>query len=80
LTFYYTLFNNNGPFYLSNLEGSTLILGVEVKIAFQFLKFYIITTPLLIHVNLSKPFVLEAIAFNFTLNIVLSQFEEHDFF
>jgi hypothetical protein len=38
------------------------------------------TTPLLIHVNLSRPFVLEATTSNFALTIVLSQFEEHDFF
>jgi len=62
------------------LEGSTLILGVETKIAFQSLKVYIMTTPLLIHVNLSKPFVLAATAFNFASSIVLSQFEEHDYF
>jgi hypothetical protein len=34
----------------------------------------------MIHVNISKPFVLEATASNFALNILLSQFEEHDFF
>jgi len=47
--------------------------GVEAENAFQFLKVSFTIPPLLIHVNLSKPFVLEMDAFDFALGTILSQ-------
>ncbi len=35
-------------------------------------------TPLLIHANPPKPFVLEMDAFDFALGVILSQFEEYN--
>jgi hypothetical protein len=46
---------------------------IEVENAFQTLKASFTTTPLLIHVHPSKPFVLETNTSNFALNVVLSQ-------
>jgi hypothetical protein len=40
------------------------------------LKAFFTTAPLLIHVDLSKPFVLEMDTFDFALGVVLSQLEE----
>jgi hypothetical protein len=36
------------------------------------------TTPLLIHADPPKPFVLEMDAFDFALGVILSQFEEYN--
>jgi hypothetical protein len=46
--------------------------GFEVENPFQSLKAYFKTTPLLIHVNLSKPFVLEMDASNFVVGATLT--------
>ncbi len=47
--------------------------GVEGENAFQYLKASFTTAPLLIHVDLSKPFVFEMNASNFALSAILSQ-------
>jgi hypothetical protein len=54
--------------------------GVEVENAFQSLKTYFMTAPLFIHADLSKPFVLEMDAFDFTLGVMLSQPGENNIF
>jgi hypothetical protein len=59
--------------YLFDLKGSTFLWGVEVKNAFQILKVFFTKAPLLIHLDLAKPFVFEINAFNFAFNVVLSQ-------
>jgi hypothetical protein len=46
--------------------------GVEVENAFQCLHASSTTAPLLIHVDPSKPFVLETDAFDFVINVVFS--------
>jgi hypothetical protein len=53
-------------------------LGVEVDNAFQSLKASFIIAPLLIHVDPSKPFVLEMDTSNFTIGVVLSQLGENN--
>jgi hypothetical protein len=53
---------------------------VEANNAFQLLKVYLMTPPFLIHVDLSKPFVLETNVFDFVIGTVLSQLGEHKFF
>jgi hypothetical protein len=54
-----------------------LFRGVEVEIAFQFLKASFIIALFLIHVDLSKLLkFLEMDAFDFALGVVLSQFGE----
>jgi hypothetical protein len=50
--------------------------GVKVENVFQSLKASFIITPFFIHVDPSKPFVLEMNAFDFALGIVLSQLGE----
>jgi hypothetical protein len=47
--------------------------GVEVDNAFQSLKVSFMTTPLLIHADLSKLFILEMDTFDFIVGVVLSQ-------
>jgi hypothetical protein len=47
--------------------------GIETKNAFQSLKVSFTIAPFLIHVNTSKPFLLETNIFNFIVNVVLSQ-------
>jgi hypothetical protein len=47
--------------------------GVEVKNAFQFFRVFFTTAPLLIHGDISKPFVLEMDISDFTIGIVFSQ-------
>jgi hypothetical protein len=54
--------------------------GVEVENAFQSLKASFTIAPLLIHVNPSKPFVLEMDIFYFALGAILSQPKEDNFF
>jgi len=54
--------------------------GVEVNNAFQYLKFFFTTTSLLIHVEPSKPFVLETNIFDFVVGAVLSQLGKRIFF
>jgi hypothetical protein len=46
---------------------------VETKIIFLSLKTSFTTTPLLTHVDISKPFILETDAFDFALGIMISQ-------
>jgi hypothetical protein len=64
------------PFYSFNLEDQPFSWGVETKNAFQYLKASFTTTPFFIHVNPSKPFVLETDTSDFTLCVILSQSEE----
>jgi hypothetical protein len=47
--------------------------GVEVENVLQSLKVSFTTTPLLIHADPSKPFVLEIDTSNFALGVILSQ-------
>jgi hypothetical protein len=54
--------------------------GVKVKNAFQFLRVFFTTAPLLIHVDPTKPFVLEINAFDFALKVILSQLGKNNFF
>jgi hypothetical protein len=54
--------------------------GVEINNVFQSLKNYFMTTPLLIHEDPSKPFVLEMDTFNFVIDVMLSQLGEYNFF
>jgi hypothetical protein len=54
--------------------------GVEVENAFQSLKASFTIAPLLIHVNPSKPFVLEMDIFDFALGAILSQPKEDIYF
>jgi len=54
--------------------------GVEVKNAFQFFRVFFTTAPLLIHVDPMKPFVLEINAFDFALNVILSQLGKDNLF
>jgi hypothetical protein len=63
---------------LSGSKGSTFLLEVEANNAFQSLKASFMTTPLLIHTNLSKSFVLETNASNFALGVVFSQPKDND--
>jgi hypothetical protein len=46
--------------------------------AFQYLKVSFITTPLLIHADLSKPFVLKINIFDFTMGAMLLQLRENN--
>jgi len=46
--------------------------GVEANNAFQSLKVSFITSPLLIHVDLSKPFILAMNISNFAIGVMLS--------
>jgi hypothetical protein len=50
--------------------------GVEANNAFQSLKVSFTITPLLIHADPSKPFVLEMNAFDFAIRVIPSQLEE----
>jgi hypothetical protein len=54
--------------------------GVEVDNVFQYLKAYFMFIPILIHVNPSKPFVLEMEAFDFVAGTVFSELGEKIFF
>jgi hypothetical protein len=54
--------------------------GVKVENVFQSLKTFFTTTPLLIHVDASKPFVLETNASDFALGAILSQPGENNLF
>jgi len=54
--------------------------GVDTDNIFQSLKDYFTTTPLLIHVDLSKPFVLEMDISNFIIGVVFSQLGENNHF
>jgi hypothetical protein len=80
LVIHYTLFHYNDPSYSSDLGGSTFSWGVEAKNAFQSLKTYLTIASLLIHVNPSKPFVLETDASNFALGVVVSQLGKYNLF
>ncbi len=53
--------------------------GVEADNAFQYLKTYFTSAPLFIHVNPSKPFVLETYAFDFEVGVMFSQLREENF-
>jgi hypothetical protein len=50
--------------------------GIEAENAFQFLKVSFTIAPLLIHVNPSKPFVLETDTFDFTIGAIFSKLGE----
>jgi len=52
---------------------------VEVENAFQFLKASFTIVPLLIHVDPSKPFILEMNTFNFAIGAILSQLGKNNF-
>jgi hypothetical protein len=52
--------------------------GVKAELFFQSLKASFTTTPLLIHVDLSKPFVLEMNTSDFALGDVFSQPGEYN--
>jgi hypothetical protein len=54
--------------------------GVEINNVFQSLKAYFTTTPLLIHENPSKPFVLEMDIYDFVIGVVLSQLGKYKLF
>jgi hypothetical protein len=54
--------------------------GVEANNVFQSLKAYFMTTPFLICVNPSKPFVLETDASDLTIGVVFSQLGEYNLF
>jgi hypothetical protein len=60
-------------------KDQPFFLGVEVEIAFQFLKASFTIVPLLIDVNLSKPFILEMNTFNFAIGAILSQLGKNNF-
>jgi len=77
---HYTLFHNNDPFYLSNWEGSTFFLGSWSWKCFSVFEALLQDYPTLIHVNPSKPFVLEMDAFDFALGVVFSQLGEDNLF
>ncbi len=68
VVFLILLIRNDQPFFW----------GVEVNNAFQSLKVLFMNTPLLIHVDPSKPFVLNMNAFDFIICIILSQLEENN--
>ncbi len=53
---------------------------IEVNNVFQYLKAFFMTTPLLINVDPSKPFVLEMDTYDFAVNIMLSQLEKDNLF
>jgi hypothetical protein len=46
--------------------------GIEVDIFFQSLKAFFTISPILIHADLSKPFILEMDTFNFAIGAMLS--------
>jgi hypothetical protein len=53
---------------------------VEADNAFQYLKASFPTIPFFIHVDLSKPFVLEKNASNFVIGVILSQLGKNNLF
>jgi hypothetical protein len=53
--------------------GQPFFGGVEAKNAFQSLKVFFTIAPLLIHLDLFKPFVLEMDVSNFAASVILSQ-------
>jgi hypothetical protein len=53
-------------------KDQTFVCGLEAKFAFQSLKVFFIFTPLLIHVDPSRPFILETNISNFALGAILS--------
>ncbi len=60
------------PFTHLTCKDQPFSWGVEAENAFQSLKALFMTAPLLIHANLSKPFVFETNTSNFALNTTLS--------
>jgi len=54
--------------------------GVDVENSLKSLKASFTIAPLLIHVNLSKPFVLEMDDFDLIVGAILSQFGKNNFF
>jgi hypothetical protein len=64
------------PFTWLTRKDQPFLWGVEAKNVFQSLKVYFTTAPLLIHVNPSKPFVLDIDISNFTIGALLSQLGE----
>jgi hypothetical protein len=68
------------PFIYLTRKDQPFSCGIEAKNAFQSLKASFMIAPLLIHVDLSKPFVLETNAFDFALGTILSQPKEDNLF
>jgi hypothetical protein len=68
------------PFTHLTWEDQPFSWGIEAENAFQSLKASLMIASLLIHVNLSKPFVLEMDTFDFALGIVFSQLGKDKFF
>ncbi len=54
--------------------------GIETNNVFQSLKAYFTTTPLLIHQDPSKPFVLEMDTYDFVVGVIFSQLGEYNLF
>jgi hypothetical protein len=61
-------------------EDKPFSWGIEAKNVFQSLKASLMIASFFIHVNLSKPFILEKDTFDFALGIVLSQLGKDNFF
>jgi hypothetical protein len=69
------------PFIQLTKKDQPFSWGIEANYnAFQYLKVSFITTPLLIHADLSKPFVLKIDVFDFTMGTMLLQFRENNLF
>ncbi len=68
------------PFIHLTQKDQPFSWGVEAENAFQSLKASFITTPLLIHVDLSNPFILEMDTSDFASGVVFSQPREDNFF
>jgi hypothetical protein len=60
------------PFIQLTRKDQPFSWGISTKNAFQSLKVYFTTTPLLIHVDPSKPFVLEIDISDFAIGAMLS--------
>jgi hypothetical protein len=59
-------------------KDQTFYWGVEADNAFQYLKTSFMTTPLLIHADLSKPFVLEIDVSDFEVGVMFFQLGEEN--
>jgi hypothetical protein len=68
------------PFTHLTWKDQPFSYGVEVENAFQSLKAFFTIAPLFIHVNPTKPFVLETYASNFALGAILSQHGKDNLF
>jgi hypothetical protein len=61
-------------------KDQTFTRGPKAKCAFWSLKASFTTTPLLIHVDPSRPFILEMNIFRFIIGVILSQFGNDNLF